>query len=295
MKKFILALSLILLLCGIANAMETIEMSVQEVIIQPAEETKIYTNNWSNDKLSIQIRLTWIGCLIRITNNTDQPMLLIWNKSAMVDIDGNSHRLVPGETRKIDSARSIPETMIPPHTSYPAMAVAVGYYFDNTAQYKFMLNYPCEIGFFGRLNFISNKKSKRYIKFAQKHVGRTLSMILCLNINDQDEYYNFNMALDFYKKIDEVAVSSDGTIDSPTVIPIGWELDGAKLKNINEGQAADKAGLTINDLILEINGRTFSEIDQPQQLIESRFSAGRTVMLLIDRDGDQKMITLKKD
>ena len=38
--------------------------------------------------------------------------------------------------------------------------------------------------------------------------------------------------------------------------------------NINNCESS----LTINDLILEINGRTFSEIDQPQQLIESRFS-----------------------
>jgi hypothetical protein len=49
MKKLILALSFILFLCRSVGAMENIDMSIQEMIIQPPDETKIYTNNWSND------------------------------------------------------------------------------------------------------------------------------------------------------------------------------------------------------------------------------------------------------
>ena len=293
MKKFILTLMLALL-CSTANAMEKIDMSVQDLIIQPQGETTIYTNNWSNDKLSLQLRLTWIGCLIRVTNNTDQPMLLSWNKSAMVDIDGNSHRLMPGETRKLFSAQSIPETMIPPHTSYAPMAVADGYYVDNAVHYKLLLDYPTEKGLFGNIYSLSSKKSKKYMRFAQKYTNRNLSMILCLNINGQDEYYNFNLALDFYKSIG--TTNADGTIEEPIKpIPLGWNIEQATIKSVTPDGMASKVGLAVGDVILEINGKAFAEVENPQQFIETRFAEGRTVMVLVSRDGNKKMITLKKD
>ena len=303
MRKLVLLASVFILsFCNAANAMENIDLSIQEMIIQPPEATKIYTNNWSSDKISLQFRLTWLGFLIRLTNNTDQPMLLVWNKSAMVDENGNSHRLIPGETRNIHKAQSVPETMIPPHTSYADLAgvpeCGPKYYPNGRTveKYIFILDYPVECDWLGNIRGLSSKTSKKYKSFARKYQGRDISMILCLNINEEDEYYKFNIALDFYKSLDLTPViKTDGTIEEPIKPFLGWKIDKGIVKIVTPDGMAEKAGLSASDIILEINGRSFADVTSPQDFIEKRFSEGRSVMLLIDRDGEQKMITLKKD
>ncbi|NLX67694.1 MAG: PDZ domain-containing protein [Bacteroidales bacterium] len=302
MKKLILALSFILFLCRSVGAMENIDMSIQEMIIQPPDETKIYTNNWSNDKFSLQLRLTWIGFLIRLTNNTDQPMLLIWNRSAMVDENGNSHRLIPGETKNLHTAQSIPETMIPPHTNYAGLAGVPGFgpkYYPRSItieKYVFILDYPVEYDWLGNIRGLSSRKSKKYQDFARKYQGRNISMILCLNTEGEDEYFKFNLALDFYKSVDLAPViNADGTIDESVKISFGWDINKGIIKIINPDGVAAKAGIIEEDMILEINAKPIIEIENPRTFIENRYNDGRTVMLLVNRNGEQKMITLKKD
>lgn len=302
MKRLILAFSLVLLLSGSVCAMENIDLSIQEMIIQPPEATKIYTNNWSNDKFSLQLRLTWLGFLIRITNNTDQPMLLIWNRSAMVDVDGNSHRLIPGETRNIHKAQSVPETMIPPHTSYADLAgvpeLGPKYYPHSTTieKYILLLDYPLEYYWLGNIKGISSKTSKKYKDFARKYQGRNISMILCLSTNGEDEYYKFNLSLDFYKTLDLIpTIKADGTIEEPIKLSLGWEIDKRTVKMVTPDGIAEKAGLAKGDMILEINAKPILEIENLKTYIEDRYNDGRTVMLLVDSNGEQKMITLRKE
>ena len=70
-----------------------------------------------------------------------------------------------------------------------------------------------------------------------------------------------------------------------------------RIKSVDPGSTAAKAQLAINDAIIEINGRTMSEYDKKafEAYITNKWGAGSSLMMLIDRDGDQKMITLKKD
>ncbi len=75
---------------------------------------------------------------------------------------------------------------------------------------------------------------------------------------------------------------------------IGFEFDQNLIKSVDEGGEAYKAGLFVGDTIIEINGKSFNDVENPKEYINTRFEAGSSVMLLIDRTGEQKMIKLKK-
>lgn len=294
MKKLILSLMLLFVFSSVSCAMENITTPISQIIIQDPRETTIYTNNWTNDDAAVQFRLSWLGFLIRITNNTEDPMLLIWNKSAFVDVNGESHRLMPGETRMIHAAQAIPETMIPPHTSYAPMAVAEGYYAKSTADYKFILDYPVNIGFFGLIG-LKKTSSKDYKIFAQKYKGREIGLILCLNIRGEDNYFKFNMPLEFDKELDSLPeIDAEGNIVEDKNIPIGITLQEATVIEVKENSVAAKAGINTGDVILEINAKPVADITDLHKYIESRYNDGRTVMVLCQRGTDKSMITLKK-
>lgn len=275
-------------------AMEHITSPVSQLIFQASEETTIYTNNWSNDDFSLQFRLTWIGCKIRITNNTEEPMLLVWSKSAFVDVNGGSHRLMPGETRRIHAAQAIPETMIPPHTSYAPMAVAEGYDIQSNYDMKLILDFPLNQGLFGYFG-LASIKSKAYKTFAQKYKERAIALVLCLNIRGTDKYFKIDMPLEFDKGLDALPeIDERGNVVENNKIAVGFKLKDSTVSEIQENSIAAKAGLNIGDVILEINGRSVAEISNPQDFIESRFNDGRTVMVLCERGTEKIMVTLKK-
>ena len=102
--------------------------------------------------------------------------------------------------------------------------------------------------------------------------------------------------MDFYKSVDLAPViNADGTIDESVKISFGWDINKGIIKIINPDGVAAKAGIIEEDMILEINAKPIIEIENPRTFIENRYNDGRTVMLLVNRNGEQKMITLKKD
>lgn len=70
-----------------------------------------------------------------------------------------------------------------------------------------------------------------------------------------------------------------------------------RITSVEPGSVAADAGLAINDEILEINGRVLSEYDKKavNSYISNKWGAGSSLIMLISRDGDQKMVTLKKE
>lgn len=68
------------------------------------------------------------------------------------------------------------------------------------------------------------------------------------------------------------------------------------ISGIGKGSLAEVAGLHDGDLIFEINGRPADLKDAKKLLsdIDSRIDAGRTVIILFERNREQDMVTLKK-
>lgn len=163
-------------------------------------------------------------------------------------------------------------------------------------KYILLLDYPLEYYWLGNIKGISSKTSKKYKDFARKYQGRNISMILCLSTNGEDEYYKFNLSLDFYKTLDLIpTIKADGTIEEPIKLSLGWEIDKRTVKMVTPDGIAEKAGLAKGDMILEINAKPILEIENLKTYIEDRYNDGRTVMLLVDSNGEQKMITLRKE
>lgn len=102
--------------------------------------------------------------------------------------------------------------------------------------------------------------------------------------------------------IENETVLDDGTKD-PKEIKMGIEVtdkgtDGLyRIKSIERGSGAEGAKLAVDDAIVEINGRSMSEYKkrEVELYMLDKWGAGSSLVMLISRDGEQKMITLRKD
>lgn len=66
------------------------------------------------------------GVLTKITiaNDTDDPASVIWDESSFVAREGESYgRMLRGETKQIDSAKSQPPSPLPPHAKLTQVVV----------------------------------------------------------------------------------------------------------------------------------------------------------------------------
>jgi serine protease Do len=68
------------------------------------------------------------------------------------------------------------------------------------------------------------------------------------------------------------------------------EAYGVEITRIEDGSAADKAGLKVGDVLLEFNGQRVEGIEQFQRLVHET-PAGRQVKLLISRNGASQTLS----
>jgi serine protease Do len=70
------------------------------------------------------------------------------------------------------------------------------------------------------------------------------------------------------------------------------EAAGAEIVIVDHDAPAGKAGLRVHDVILQMNGQQVQGIDQLRRLLKE-IPAGRSVSLLISRDGQQQSVTVQ--
>ncbi|MCU1320210.1 MAG: hypothetical protein JWP98_1728 [Edaphobacter sp.] len=68
------------------------------------------------------------------------------------------------------------------------------------------------------------------------------------------------------------------------------EARGAEVVNVDHDGPACKAGLQVHDVILQLNGQAVDGIDQIRRMLRE-LPAGRTISLVISRDGQQQTIS----
>lgn len=70
-----------------------------------------------------------------------------------------------------------------------------------------------------------------------------------------------------------------------------------RIQSIERMSGAENAKLSVNDAIIEINGRVMSDYNKEEIItyIDNKWQEGSSLIMLISRDGEQKMITLRKD
>ena len=68
------------------------------------------------------------------------------------------------------------------------------------------------------------------------------------------------------------------------------------MQAVEPGSAAADAKIVINDKILELNGQSVSGMDKSglDSYIANKWASGASLIILIDHDGTQNMVTLKK-
>lgn len=75
------------------------------------------------------------------------------------------------------------------------------------------------------------------------------------------------------------------------------EQNVCRVKSVEPGSASYDAKIIINDKILEINGRSISSFDKDSVVayIANKWASGASLILLIEHEGEQRLVTLKKE
>lgn len=70
-----------------------------------------------------------------------------------------------------------------------------------------------------------------------------------------------------------------------------------RVKSVEPGSASSDAKIIINDKILEINGRALSSMDKEAvtSYIANKWASGASLILLIEHEGEQRLVTIKKE
>lgn len=295
MKKVLIAVLVLSLFITpvFAADIRDIEISIQEMLIQNANEPRRYTNEWSDETIALQMRLSWYGVLLHVVNKSSSIAHLSWDKSAFILTNGQSRRMIPGSTRVIHSGLSVPSSIIPPRASFETITFVEGFGLPpDHDMTKMILDYPVEYSW-GRWTGIKNRQSKQYARFADQYRGQKLTMLLCFNIDEQDRYYQFNLNLDFAEGIKNLPLIDDDGNEIKR-LSIGWELEENRVIGVGKGSLAEKVGLLEGDLITEINLAPVDTVKNIDSYCLEKLEVGSSVMLLCDRSGETVLITLKK-
>jgi serine protease Do len=82
-------------------------------------------------------------------------------------------------------------------------------------------------------------------------------------------------------------------IDSDRAITLKLkDVHGAEIVTVDHDAPANKAGLKVHDVVLEMNGQTVENADKFRRLLKE-IPSGRTVDFLISRDGQQQTISVE--
>ena len=95
-----------------------------------------------------------------------------------------------------------------------------------------------------------------------------------------------------YKKVKRPYIGIEGRDLSEELAKANDLPVGVYIKAVHDFSAAEKAGLKIGDVILEINGekvKTMNEVNN----IKNKYSIGDTIKIKISRDGKEKEVELK--
>ena len=70
-----------------------------------------------------------------------------------------------------------------------------------------------------------------------------------------------------------------------------------RVKSVEPGSASSEAKIIINDKILEINGRALSSMDKEAvtSYIANKWASGASFILLVEHEGEQRLVTIKKE
>lgn len=230
---------------------------------------------------------------LNVTNRTAKPIIIDWNIVSYIDEHNVAQKIVLRDVTWATRTNPMQPTHIPPGTSFkevilPASNLEMRPNFiqgGKTLHAQNLLEWPTKRNFLGEESLVLDTKSKVYQGFAKKYNGKKIGIYLPLQTEDTTSSYTFFITFN----LSPIAAESDHPSDS-TGSGLTWE--GLRIKSIEAGSVAEKAGLKINDLIVEINGKAADE--KSIKDIDARLTAGRSVMIIYERNGKQEVATLKR-
>lgn len=120
---------------------------------------------------------------------------------------------------------------------------------------------------------------------------------ILLNVKSRIEGISYEELASAHPLLIELKAEENEQINKAKPVYSGFakiEPDG-RIAEIEKGGLAEKAGLIVGDLIIEMNATPLEEVDSTWlSELNERINSGRSVMLVYERDGIKDIITLKK-
>lgn len=214
--KFFMIVIIAFLLLSCAAKKEFIRYDTSLTVERPADAKERYGEKKIEEVEEKEVLLKfedemisaeWLtlshGLLLKIKNKTDHSIEIVWDKGAFVDKDGNCHRIVRGDVRRLYANRPQPPSIVVRKTGLsetiiPADSISTegwNYYILPTLSEKISEVYS-SLGPKER-NKISEDEVKHKAKEAiQSYVGKTFQILLPLKIEEVINEYIFIFKID---------------------------------------------------------------------------------------------------
>lgn len=259
---------------------------IEYIYSKPGDSLQSY----ADAKVQLKTGFNRFSFLLRLTNQTDSPIVIDWNNVSIIDTTGVARRVCLGENTYITRNNVLPPTQVPPQATIEKVLFPLEF-IRGIHDYIPLVDFPVKMVPFQGQQLDRNTKTAVYKKFMANYDKKKLGLYLPLVFVDGVENYTIQYQFDFSAAREAASVSKNAKTQTKETPNLGLIFSGTEVKEVKPDSLADKAGLRKGDTILEVNGRPADS--KNLQDIETRLSSGRTVMLVYERDSKKDMVTLK--
>lgn len=152
--------------------------AVEDAKVEPKEINGVQAYAFETDAFSSVWTLRPSMIYFTMTNKSERPIKILWDNCSIIDTAGIVHRVGHQDTKYIDMGKSSPPTNVPKGGMIADIMLAADLvYFSSSS------------GWMNGLILPANEKT------AQAVIGKTIKVLLALEIEDQDHEYTLTFEI----------------------------------------------------------------------------------------------------
>lgn len=277
MKKCIIFLILGIFLSGCATVGPKFYMAIS--MIEPREIYPAYDQNgyirFEDDNIRIEFVFSEREIGFNLENKSNEPVKILWDNSAYIDVFNTSHRIIHKGVRYIERDRVQPPTSIAPNTSIVDMILPV----DNVISvygggWETALLFPT-LG--------EEEKNEQFYK------GKQFGILMALDINNNIKNYLFKFNIDDVLAPRYFSPTKEG--DVYLGIMSHAVHDGIMVMHVFPDTSASKTNLKKGDKILEISGKTVNSMKTFRDALKV-IKAGEKFDIVVLKNNQREIISV---
>lgn len=269
--------------------MTTSMVEPQEIYPSPDDKGRI---NFEDEIIKIKFGGDEKQINFNLTNKTSEPIKILWDNSAYIDIFRTSHRVMHKGVRFVERDRVQPPTTVAPDTGIDDLIIPVDNVVSVTSDTHYIFSQSTinlvpvgdGLGWMAMPLFPSYGEGKD----EELYKGKQFGILLALDTGNKTKNYLFKF------KIDDVFAPRYSTRKEGEVslgIMVHAVNDGILVLGVEADTSASKADIKKGDKILEINGKVVNSMKTVKQALQA-IKVGEKYDVLILRNNEIKTISV---